>query len=123
MIDAKFWREEVLNLIENISDRKYQLQSWFGKEKCVSSPEEFLCQLYDDLVYEDFLNSKEIDLTVEQKNLGEELREKLDKFSDSFEDFIDPKVALDNELWIDVRVAAKKFIDVMSHRPRTLPGL
>ena len=112
MIDTEFWKKETLETIKDISDKSFQERAWFGIGDEVSSLEEMYCVLYDDLVFEDFLTSKEVGLNPKQIKLGEVLLEKLDKFSNAFpEDYIDPKVVLNHLLWIEVRKAAKQLLD------------
>lgn len=112
MIDTELWKKNVLEAIKDISDKSYQEKAWFGIGGKVSSLEEMYCILYDSLLFEDFLISKEIGLNSKQIELGEILLKKLDKFNDTFpEDYIDPKVVLNHPLWIEVREAAKQFLD------------
>lgn len=115
MIDTQLWKKNVLEAIKDISDKSYQEKAWFGIGDEVSSLEEMYCALYDSLLFEDFLTSRETGLNSKQMELGEILLKKLDKFSDAFpEEYVDPKVVLNHPLWIEVRKAAKEFLDSFS---------
>ena len=117
MIKIAFWKKEVLDLICHISDKSYQEVAWFGKDKkIVSSIEELYCRLYDDLLFETFLNSNEVQLNSKQKRLGKRLLMELNKFDRIFsENFINPKIVINHPLWIEIREVAKQFLFEMSY--------
>jgi hypothetical protein len=105
------WKKHILDVVSRIADQKYQEKTWFGKSEKISSPEELYCELFDDYMYEDFLNSPIVNLNSSQKKLGRELKIKLDQFSIKYGDFTDPKKVFKDPLWDKIRKSAKSFLE------------
>lgn len=52
------WLQSVREVIHDFSDAEFQRQSWIhGESEKVSSFEELVCRLYDDLNFDDLLHS------------------------------------------------------------------
>jgi len=108
---SETWKECVLDVVRRVADRSYQEKAWFGEGDSVSSPEELICEIFDDYMYDEFLKSADIDMTPLQNQLGKELKAKLNEYSDSIGEFTDPEHVLGNPQWEKVRKAAEKFLD------------
>ncbi|MBT4703413.1 MAG: hypothetical protein HOB79_20250 [Rhodospirillaceae bacterium] len=104
------WLECILEVLEEIADRSYQRQAWFGKGESISSPTEVYCSLFDDFMFDDFLASSEFKLTPEQRELAEILRVKMNRFSDVIGDQPDPNFVLDHPTWIEVSALARDLV-------------
>ena len=109
-METKKWKECVLEIVKSISDKTFQEKAWFGLGDVISSPEEFYCTLFDDYMYDDFLKSSHIDMTSRQRNLGVQLKNKLNEYSKNMDEFPDPKVIIEDPDWDEVRKAAQKFL-------------
>ena len=105
------WKQNILRAVQHIGSRHYQEDSWFGKGKAVSSPEELYCELFDDYLFEEFLMSDVISLTEVQREKGNLLKEKLEKFYDiQGNDALDPLAVIDDPRWEDIRSTARIFL-------------
>lgn len=105
------WTEQVLTVVRKIADRAYQQNAWFAGGGVISSPEELVCGLFDDSMYDEFLSSPDVVLTPAQRQLGEQLKLRLNHYIESMGDVVDPADVIDSEAWIDVRNAAGRFLN------------
>ncbi len=110
------WERNILDVIKRISDRAYQERTWFGSTEIISSPEELYCELFDDYTYDDFLESPSIHLTQRQRNLGIQLKEKLNSYSKTIDELPDPKKVFNDTAWDEIRKLAKQFLDSFSSK-------
>lgn len=110
-MDKNSWKSAVLDVIRRIADESYQRTAWFGEGPYVSSPEEIYCELFDDYIYDDFLGAVDVDMTSQQRVLGVELRDVMNKYADSVEYLSDPRKVSDDPQWEVVRKAARAFLD------------
>lgn len=111
MMEFKFWKSRVQESVEKVADEDYQRSTWLGKSDKVSSPEEVYCTLFEDFLFEDFLDSEENDLTGEGILKGRELSHKMSAFFNGSSGFRDPRKVLESEEWEGVRQIAKCFLD------------
>lgn len=65
-MDLQAWKENILEVIEEISSEDFQKETWFGNSDKVSSPEELYCNLLDDFVFEKSLENKDLALSKAQ---------------------------------------------------------
>lgn len=105
------WRNNILHVVAQIASREYQQRSWFGIGTESSSPEELYCLLFDDFMYDEFLNSPAVGLTPTQKARGVELKEELDAYSELVGDYMDPAKVIDDPRWEGIRAAAQTFLN------------
>ncbi|MCC5832533.1 MAG: hypothetical protein JJU12_05775 [Chlamydiales bacterium] len=105
------WKKNILDTVKKISSKSYQKKTWFGSNKFISSPIELYSELFDDYLFEQFLDSDIIELTYEQKELGIKLKEKLNKFSDQIEDFPSPYEVFNDQRWIEIRKLGRIFLE------------
>jgi hypothetical protein len=110
-MDNISWKNAVLDVVRRVSDEFYQRAAWFGDGPIVSSPEEIYCELFDDLMYEDFLISTDVPMNEEQRSLGLMLRDALNQYADSFDQFVDPGKVFHDAQWAQIRSLAKDYLD------------
>lgn len=106
----EIWKECILDSVSNIADKEFQKKSWFGGTEYVSSPEEVYCQLFDDFIFDDFLDSTDISLTKEQRNSGNILRDKLNEYLKTLDVISDPEEVFNDPIWEDIRNSAQEFL-------------
>lgn len=106
------WKQLIYESCSRIADKKYQSRAWFGLGSEVSSPEELYCELFDDLLFEEFLESKESNLSQEHRNIGLLLKDTLNDYPLKDDDFIDPQIVIDDPKWEEVRKLAKRFLEL-----------
>jgi hypothetical protein len=110
-MNASSWKNAILDVIHRIADKPYQENSWFGIGKQVSSPEELYCELFDDFMYNEFLESDDLSLTYHQRALGMMLRDAMNQYADSTDYLTDPVKVYNDPQWDKIRKLAKKFRD------------
>jgi hypothetical protein len=57
MMDFETWKNMILDVATQVSDREFQRSAWFGKGEHVSSPDELYNGLFDDSMFEKFLET------------------------------------------------------------------
>ena len=67
--------------------------------------------LFDDFLFDDFLESSDIGLSDEQKYLGNKLRDSLNTYSPPGSTLPPPEQMLDDPEWQKVRNIAREFVD------------
>jgi len=110
------WKAFVVDSAWKISDRAYQEETWFGVGNRVSSPDELVCGLFDDAIFEDFLSDDRIGLTEEQLSAGLALKEALESASDLIHKATDSqglKRLVGDPIWTEVRAVARTFVNSM----------
>ncbi len=105
-------RRGIEEVVRRISERQYQLEAWFGSGKCISSPEEMYCELFDDCRFSEFLDGARLILTPRQLAAGSALKQAMESFP--LPDLPDPRAVIDDAGWQKVRCAAKDFLAVLS---------
>jgi len=114
MMGSEEWRRLVVAAIGKIADRTYQERTWFGADNRMSSPEELYCELFDDLLYDDFLEAGEIMLSEQQKAQGRVLKQALEDYSAELGDTPDPHLVINDPRWEAIRKAADSFLRVLA---------
>jgi hypothetical protein len=109
-MNIEYWKQEILSATKKISSEEYQQETWFGKGEQISSPEELYCTLLEDFLFEDFLTAENNGLSEMQRSLGEDLKNKMNMFSDSINSYKNPTEIINNQKWEEIRQVALKFI-------------
>jgi hypothetical protein len=102
------WRRQIEEVVRQISDRHYQQESWFGGGRQVSSPDELYCSLFDDALFERFLDENRRMLTERQLAAGNLLKTKMEEYQ--LPEFADPAEVIDSPEWEAIRSAAREFL-------------
>ena len=110
-MSPELWKENVFEAIDYIADRNFQKKALLGDKSLCFSIVEAYCGLFDDADFENFLDLPNyIKITQNQKKLGYKLIEKMNEYSEVFDEFPDIQV-LDHPKWIEIRQAAKEFLE------------
>lgn len=110
-MEPDLWKQNIFQVIEEISSRDYQELAWFGKANYVSSPDEMFCTLFDDFQFDDFLINKHIDLTEQQRDKCELLRQRMNALSEKLPISSNPEDMIDHPDWIEIRTLAKSILE------------
>lgn len=110
-MDTNAWKIAVLGSVRKISDASYQEKSWLDSSTNISSPEEIYCELFDDFIFDDFLDGPDIPITNEQRLLGKNLRDALNKYADSFDCMTAPQKVLNDLEWKRIQNLADSFLN------------
>jgi hypothetical protein len=108
-MDADFWRANILETVQQISDKKYQEATWLGKSEKISSPEELYCTLFDDFLFDYFLSDRDNNLSEGQLSLGAQLKDKINSFS-RIDSYQNPMEILNDPQWEEIRQTAARFL-------------
>jgi hypothetical protein len=109
------WRTAIIECASNFADREWQARTWFGQDPhVISSPDEMICQLCDELELEEFLAEQESRLSEGQLTRAYDLLQEIEQFCDEEPSVSDPRTTLDNPRWERIRVAASKFLKAFS---------
>lgn len=106
-----------MEAIGHIASSEYQKASWFGAGELVSSPIEAYCELFDDQLFEDFLESAGSGLSEHQRRAGRRLVDELERFADSVGErgLRDAHAVYLHPDWEDVRRAASECLQAFSY--------
>ena len=113
MMDFETWKNMILTVAAQISDREYQRRSWFDKGHDVSSPDELYNGLFDDSMIEEFLDTHAKDLTEDQRSAGRELVRQMNQYADVTPEHLDPTTTFDDPRWENIRRSALSFVRAM----------
>ena len=118
VIDAA-WKAQVLDVIDQIGDRDFQLRSWTGIGPEVSSFEESISQLMDDQSFADFCEH------LEDVNLRRKCRELLSAVNDLDGSLqkLPPMEIIDEPSWMSVRDLASGVLDAFRSSDGKIKGV
>ena len=105
------WKNNIKEAVKDIADKNFQEEAWFGKGDYISSPDELYCTLFDDFIFEDFLENDEAGLTDTQKRLGYKLISALESYSPKGQSLPEPGQMINDPEWSKVRDVAQAFFD------------
>lgn len=104
------WLSCIRDVTRKISSQKYQDDSWFGKTDIISSPDELICELFDDYLFDDFINSELISLSENQINHAIIFKDDLNFFLESIDDDYSAHDIFNDPRWERVRKSARQFL-------------
>lgn len=97
------WTNQVVDILDHISDRDFQLRAWTGAGPEVSSFTEILSQLFNDQDFQHFT----VDIEDEfARKICEDLILTIEKLDYSLER-MEPRELIDNSEWNKVRLLAE----------------
>jgi len=116
-MENELWLKKTAEVLKEFSSREFQERVWLkGLGPEVSSYEEAICRLFDDLGF-----SRLIDVEWRQANLREDqvlalrsFRDKLLKFDEDISEIPKPSDVLDRPSWEDVRASAQQAAAVLA---------
>jgi hypothetical protein len=100
------WNKDILAVLRQLADERYQRESWFQNGPFASSPDEMMCQLFDDLLIEKFYLSSENDMSVEARCSGQDLVSALANFRNETPNHLIPDEIIDDPRWKEIRKLA-----------------
>ena len=112
MMSSSAWKSFVIEAVRDVADREFQERSWFNKSTTeVSSPDEVICTLFDDALFEEFLESDEIGLNDIQRQLGKKLAKAMSQYNCIIDTKLDAQAVFDDPTWGRIRKLAQDFLD------------
>ena len=114
----KFVRAEVMNLVNDFASKEIQYEAWFIQENLRSNPCEDYCLLFDDLVIEDYVYSKDNYMTKKENDALNAFIDMLNVYgdkhrgSDGFLGF-DEDVVYNDPEWENIRKEATKLYNLL----------
>ena len=112
-MDSELWKSQLRSVLERLADENYQRQAWFDRHSEISSPDELICQLYGDQLFEAFIESESIGLSPEQKQAARRFAELMTRFCEATPTKLDAHLVIDDPRWARIRGAAKKLLPVL----------
>lgn len=114
MISPSEWKSSVVYVLRRIADEAYQNESWFGHGKESSSPDEMMCQIFDDVSIVSFIESKDIDISKLAKSAVAEFISAIQEFSDATPVHLDPAEVINDGRWQIIRKLAQRAADLVA---------
>jgi hypothetical protein len=109
------WRAAIIECVADFANRDWQSRAWFGKDpNSISSPDEMICQLCDDLQLETFIEEQSMRLSEMQRTSAAELLEEIELFCEEEPQASHPGATIDHPRWERIRSAASKFLKAFS---------
>lgn len=112
-MDSELWRSQVLAVLERIADEDYQRLAWFNRHREISSPGELICQLYDDHLFDDFVESEGIGLLPDQRREARRFSELMTEFCEATPNKLDAHLVIDDPRWVKIREEARQLLRVL----------
>lgn len=110
-MDFTVWRQNVLGAAHRAADRTYQERVWFGHDPHKrDSPDDLICTLMDDLVFEKFLLDPRLSLS--EREAAARLYKAVEEYADSSPQVLKPADVIDDPQFERVRIAAKEFLKI-----------
>jgi hypothetical protein len=95
-----------------VADKEFQRSAWFERgPNNVFSPDELVSEFFDDLFFEEFLTSEQVNLNEGQRLAGRQLWMALEQFSDSTSPHLDPVSIFEDSRWDCIRKLAANFLE------------
>lgn len=111
-MNYKTWKEEILSILNDISDKGFQYTEWFDKNDSFAiSADELICMLYDDNLFESFIEQEE--LHKNDKELLKNFNNKLNQFLDSQPTSLNDTEIFYSESWNEIREEAKTIVQLL----------
>lgn len=111
MIPPDVWRANVHSVVQMLANEEFQQKAWLEKSpENVFSPDELVSGFFDDLFFDEFLASKEVNLNVQCRRAGQELQAELDEFCKSTPSHLDAAVIFHDPRWQKIRELAALFL-------------
>ena len=105
------WRGNVLEAVERIGDKHYQETNWLRDDRPAwENPNEAICVLVDDCVFELFLQDCAFSFSNEQHQAATDFSIKLNRFLNETPKFLEAEETLNDPRWKDVQLSAIVFV-------------
>jgi hypothetical protein len=98
------WKGYIGGALWRLSSEQYQRLAWFNKHREQTSPEEQICQLLNDYLFDEFLLAQP--LSEQQRSSANRLIAGLKSYGGSSNTPINPYRAIDDPKWSKIRLLA-----------------
>jgi len=105
------WKGRIVDCVRAISDEQYQRRSWFGVGPDVNSPDEMICEVFDDLNVPDFVLRYSSVLTKAELQTAHDFLAAFTAFADSTPPHLDPNVVFVDKRWKHIRTLAGRMLN------------
>jgi hypothetical protein len=96
---SELWKSQLRAVLERIADENYPRLSWFNRHSEISSPDELICQLYDDHLFDDFIESESMSPSPDQKREARQFSKLMTEFGEATPDKLDARRVIDDPRW------------------------
>lgn len=110
----QLWRSYIETTLQKISSEQFQRTAWFEEKNGAFSPEELINQLFNDYLFDEFIEDAENELSPEQKKLAVEFSTQLRQFCRETPVFLDPKKIICDPRWASIRIQASNLLNGLS---------
>jgi len=104
------WKRHIINVTRAISDEEYQRRTWFGADSEISSPDEMICNVFDDYLLPEFIREHRHRLTESELLSAERFLAAMEQFADSTPKHLDPDTVFRDERWQRIRTLAREML-------------
>ena len=108
-IPDEMWKAYIGGALLRLSNESYQRRAWFNNHAEETSPDEQICQLFDDYLLEDFLSQQK--LSHAQREATNRLISLLKSYGGGVNCQINSAQAIDDPQWQEIRENAKEVIE------------
>ena len=108
----EIWLKNVYCVLDAIADRDVLHDAWSGKSNYPTSPEEIYNEVFSDAFLGEYARP-ELGLDEAQKAAGKAFIDSLEQFDKIGGPELPWQEVIDHPGWIEVREAAKKFLDLL----------
>lgn len=100
----------ICGVLQRIADENYQKLAWFNRHEEQSSPDELINQLFGDYMFDDFIDSKDLNISEITRDLSRAFSLSLNRFCKQTPEFLDPQKVLDDPRWHRIREDAQALV-------------
>jgi hypothetical protein len=105
------WRNNLIDVATRIGDTDYQERNWLRDDRPArENPDEIICSLCDDCLFELFLADCDFSFTVPQREAAQDLSSKMNQFLANTPQSLNPFETLRDPRWEVIQVAARNFV-------------
>jgi hypothetical protein len=112
-ITPELWLANLIDVLGEIANKQRQEERWLAMDALAwENPNELICSLFDDCVFDGFLAEFGSTFSAEQRSASFRLRGALDDFSNATPRVLDASEVLADPRWVNVRDQARAFISI-----------
>jgi len=110
-----YYRDTIIEILNDLSDPGFQSRAFAGTDpEVVSSPNELICQLFDDFNFEGFVRD-ELQTNQVGNRIAKKLTRLVNRLPDDLETAIGPKGILENQQWREIMSTAAELVAVLKN--------
>jgi hypothetical protein len=111
MMSYEFWVKQLLDVMELIADRNYQVRRWLAPDSHAwEHPGSLMVDIFDAFTFDLFIEMYSACMNSSQLTACERLKREADHWCDTTPTWPDKRETIDSPDWIKVREAAAAFI-------------